>query len=349
MNIKPMVVVAVVGLIAGITFVVIQGQIQPFRQPYRTPPEKPFKSSIAGVGIIEAYRENIKVPPYWSGKIVKVYVEEGDNVKKGDPIYSLDTRDLKAKLKSAKSQIDASKSTLNRMINEPRKEDIPPLKANVSLMEANYKNLKAQLDKMESLTDKRAISKDSLDSKRYEVQSTKAQLEKAKADLNRLLAGAWSYDIQKAKAEYNSSVANAEELQVLLNQAVVRAPRDGEILKIYLREGEYAANSIPNTDPPVLMGTTKQLQIRIDIDEIDASSVKPDKVAVAFLKGNPDKKFKLHFIRIQPFMVPKKNLSSDVTEKVDVRVLQLIYKFDPPKFPVYVGQQVDIYIDNNEK
>ena len=47
---------------------------------------------------------------------------------------------------------------------------------------------------------------------------------------------------------------------------------------------------------------------------------------------------------VEPYVVPKRNLTGDSLERVDTRVLQLIYEFDRPKFPVFVGQQVDVFI-----
>jgi hypothetical protein len=52
----------------------------------------------------------------------------------------------------------------------------------------------------------------------------------------------------------------------------------------------------------------------------------------------------LRFVRIEPYVVPKRSLTGDSLERVDTRVLQIVYAFDRPAFPVYVGQQVDVFI-----
>jgi len=53
----------------------------------------------------------------------------------------------------------------------------------------------------------------------------------------------------------------------------------------------------------------------------------------------------LEFVRIDPYILPKRSLTGDNSERVDVRVLQVIYRFKPPAFPVYVGQQMDVFIE----
>ncbi|MEW5822270.1 MAG: biotin/lipoyl-binding protein [Cyanobacteriota bacterium] len=346
MKIKPIFVVSLIGLIAGIVFTIAQAQKDPAVKPLRVPALKPYKSSIAGMGIIESYQENIDINPYWAGKIIKIYVKEGQVVKKGDPIYELDTRHLNAQLNSLTEQAKAKNAQLQTMKKQPRPEDIPPLEALVAQSEANYNNIKSQYNKLSSVSDPRAVSLDSIDKIKYELEAAKATMDKARADLKRLKAGAWSYEINQVKTEYDASVASIEEVKVLLDEAIVRAPEDGEILKVYNHVGEYV--STVSNDPPVLFGTTAKMQVRVDIDEVNASNVRPGMKAIASLKGDSGKKFRLNFLRIQPYMVPKKNLSGLATERVDVRVLQVIYEFEPPEFPVYVGQQVDVFLDDNK-
>ncbi|MGD9580630.1 MAG: HlyD family secretion protein [Vampirovibrionia bacterium] len=347
MKFKPLFVIAIVGMILGVSFVIIQAKEDPKIQPIRQPAVKPYKNSIAGLGIVEAYRENIEVAPYWAGKVTDVLVSEGQTVKAGDVLYTLDTNDLQARQKSATLQATAKQSFIDRLTHEPRKENIPPLEALVKQTEANYNNIKAQYDKIKAVTDPRAVSLDAIDSKKYELEAAKANMEKAKADLEKLKAGAWSYDIDQAKSEKEALLATADEYGVLIKQATIRAPKSGEILKVNTRKGQFA--STVSATPPVLMGTTEQLQVRVDIDEINAPSVKSGMKAMASLKGDAKKSFPLTFVRVQPYMVPKTNLSGKATERVDVRVLQVIYSFEPQKFPVYVGQQVDVYLDNDKK
>jgi hypothetical protein len=66
---------------------------------------------------------------------------------------------------------------------------------------------------------------------------------------------------------------------------------------------------------------------------------------VAYVRGDTRQKIPLEFVRFEPYVVPKKSLTGDSTERVDTRVLQVIYRIRDEKTPVYVGQQMDIYID----
>ena len=72
--------------------------------------------------------------------------------------------------------------------------------------------------------------------------------------------------------------------------------------------------------------------------------VQPNQPAVAFLKGDTRHPLPLRFVRIEPFVIPKRSLTGDSAERVDTRVLQIIFQLDRPQTPIYVGQQVDVFI-----
>ena len=100
-------------------------------------------------------------------------------------------------------------------------------------------------------------------------------------------------------------------------------------------------------DPPLMMvGNTDVLNVRVDIDENDAWRLESSRDAIAYVRGNRDISTPLKFVRIEPYVVPKKSLTGDSSERVDTRVLQVLYSFDPRLLRnIYVGQQMDVFID----
>ena len=95
----------------------------------------------------------------------------------------------------------------------------------------------------------------------------------------------------------------------------------------------------------ILMGDLHPLHVRVDIDEHDAPRFRPGAPARASLRGKPEVQYPLRFVRVEPYVVPKKSLTGDNTERVDTRVLQVIYALDVGDRPIYVGQQLDVFID----
>ena len=299
-------VLAVLGLGFAVLTVVNGSKTIPPAQPFVDPAAPPFKSSVAGTGIVEANTENIAIGTLVPGVISNIYISAGSTVKAGDLLFKLDDRDLRAQL--------AIRQAALRVAN-----------TNVKVAMSSLSDLKNQLVLAESVTDKRAISVEDLDRRRYAVQIAKAKLAQAKAD------------VISAKAQIKETETN-------LDRIIVRAPVDGEILQLKIHPGEFAPAGVTQT-PLILLGNVEPLNIRVDVDENDAWRVRADTPAVAFLRGNREIKTDLKFVRFEPYIVPKKSLTGDSIERVDTRVLQVIYSIAQTDLPIFAGQQMDVYIE----
>ena len=139
--------------------------------------------------------------------------------------------------------------------------------------------------------------------------------------------------------------ANTEQAQVAVDLRTIKAPRAGKILKINIRAGEFAASQTIST-PLMVLGDTSSYWVRVDVDENDAWRIPVEgSKATASLRGNSTLKTDLKFVRFEPYVIPKKSLTGDNSERVDTRVLQLIFKLENQNFPVFVGQLMDVYIE----
>ncbi|MDO9214044.1 MAG: efflux RND transporter periplasmic adaptor subunit [Methylococcales bacterium] len=297
---------ALVGLFfAGYT-VVSSNQPMPIAQAVAEPSFSPFKEFIAGAGIIEAKSQNIAIGTPLPRIVTRVAVKVGDAIKEGSPLFYLDERDTRADL--AIKEADLAKASAS--VNE----------AKAALIDTQtLENL------AESVTDKRAISREELLRRHNAVAIAQAKLDSAKAV------------VQQAQA----SIANSK---TTLERLIVRSPIDGEVLQVNIRAGEFAqAGAL--TIPLMLVGNIDQLHVRVDIDENDAWRFDKHTKAVAYLRGNRAFKVELELAYLEPFVIPKKSLTGDSTERVDTRVLQALYSFDRKQLPFYIGQQMDVFIE----
>lgn len=334
---------AFVGFVFSV-YVVMQGNRPvPAAEPVSPPPKAPYESFVAGAGIIEAQSENIAVSTAVPGLIMEVFQEVGNHVALGDPLFKLDGRSLQAQLKVQEAALQISQEKLQRLMNLPRPEDIPVAEARANAAEMQLKDAKDQLALMESVTDKRALSEDTLDRRRYAVRIADANLQEAKAQLSLLKAGSWEKDIAIAKMEVEAAQTQVNQTKTEIERLTVRAPIDGLVLQKNIRVGEYAQIGVLQT-PMMVLGDVDPLHIRTDVDEHDAWRLRSDSPAFAYVRGNRSINTPLNFVRIEPYVVPKKSLTGQSTERVDTRVLQVIYSFEKGDLPVYVGQQMDVYI-----
>ena len=127
----------------------------------------------------------------------------------------------------------------------------------------------------------------------------------------------------------------------------MRAPVDGQVLQLKVHLGEFApeAATAVGEPPLILLGSVTPLHVRVDVDENDAWRVRAGATAIGYLRGNKHITTPLTFVRFEPFVVPKRSLTGDSTERVDTRVLQVVFSFERRDLPIYVGQQMDAFID----
>jgi len=315
--------------------------------PPSPPPTPAVQGSVGAVGLVEASSENIAVSLPVQGMVTQVYVKAGDRVGKGAKLFSIDDRDLQAEIGLKRSSLAMAEAKLDKLMRSPRPEEIPPAEAKVKEAEQQYQDADVQLKLIESVRDKRAIRDEDLLRRRIAVKTAEARLDQAKADLALLKAGAWQPDIDIARAEVSEAQRHVERIQADLDRTTVTAPITGEILQCKVRAGEYAQAS-QLAQPLILMGATNQLNVRADVDEQDAWRVRKGAAAVASVRGDSSHRYGLHFVRFEPYVIPKKNLTGDSTERVDTRVLQVIFALDK-NAPVYAGQQMDVFIDAGVK
>lgn len=151
-------------------------------------------------------------------------------------------------------------------------------------------------------------------------------------------------DVAIDEAALASAKAQVGQIKAEIERRTVRAPLAGRILQMKTRLGEYAQSGSLNP-PLMLLGDDTQLRVRVDIDENDAWRFQPCAPAMAFVRGNPDLKVPVRYERTDPAVIPRVSLTGDSTQRTDTRVLQVIYSFTRVSLPVYVGQQMDVFIE----
>jgi len=303
---------ALLGVAAILLIVRLQAErkMPPASDPPLPPAPKPWAQSVSATGILEALSENVAVGVPQPGLVSEVKVQVNEVVKAGDVLFRLDDRDLRAQEVTTRGRQAVAR-------------------ANITVSQAQLAKLESQLARLTAVTDPRAVSRDDLENRRQDVAVARAQHAAAVASL----------------------AATASELQslaLLSERLTVRAPRAGSVLQVNIRAGEYAATAPKN--PALMLGETGRLQVRADVDEQNATRIRPGQKGHASLKGDPAVTFPLEFVRVEPYVIPKVSLTGAGTERVDTRVLQVIFSLHRPDSPpVYVGQQVDVFIEAPER
>lgn len=288
---------------------------EPQLPPPVAPPQTPFGHTVAGAGMVEPCTEasgtgNIAVGSQLAGAVSRVAVSIGQEVKAGDLLFELDPRQTEADLKVREANI---------LVSE----------AQVKAADANRLVQQDQWSRDQKM-DRYALAEQDRVAHRQALRNSVAQLEVARANL--------------ALAR-----AQVEQDRTMLELLRVRAPVDGTILQVNVRPGEYITTFAGQS--LVVMGNLHPYHVRVNVDEEDLPRLKLYAPARAKLRGDPrQEEIILTYVRQEPYIVPKTSLTGVNTERVDTRVVQLIYAVDPSsplvqEKKVLVGQLVDVFID----
>jgi RND family efflux transporter MFP subunit len=178
----------------------------------------------------------------------------------------------------------------------------------------------AQFAIVSGMQDKRAVAKDDFNRRKFGKELAAIRVEEIKAQLN--------------------------QAKITKERLVVKAPIDGQVLEVNVRPGEFAsAGSLPQ--PLMRMGDISTLHVRVEIDEENASHIRAESQAQGLRRGDTGNAVPLSFVRFEPYVKPKQNLAV-AGQRVDTRVLQVIYALPENTPAIFVGGQMDVFIDSQK-
>jgi HlyD family secretion protein len=346
------------GLVGGLWVAYLSGKTQPAQPPAFSPATNPYPSAIYANGILESDQpsgENINIYPEVPGTVKRILVSEGQQVKKGAPLLVLDDSIQKATVEQQKSQADASSTLLDELKAQPRPEALEIALAQVGATEATLKTAQDALDKQKAAydLDPKSISKDALDNAANAVAVASANRDVARRQLELTKAGAWTYDIRTQERQHAALEKAYAASSALLAKYTLLAPRDGVVMAVQAMEGSYISaqgsydSYTQGMTPVIVLGSAHDhLNVRCYVDEILLPRVPiASKIKAQMTVRGSTLKLPLEFVRVQPFVSPKIELSNQRLERVDVRVLPIIFRVEKPKdLNLYPGQLVDVYI-----
>ncbi|HWZ61462.1 MAG TPA: biotin/lipoyl-binding protein [Steroidobacteraceae bacterium] len=347
-----------VGLLLALVSAFIFSQQPKPQPPVFRPAANPYAHGIYSDGIIEssqAQGENINIYPEVAGPITRILVQEGQQVRRGDALLTLDDSVQRATAGQQQAQAEAAHAMLRELRAEPRREALAVSLAQVDNARATLKNARDQLAKQQRSydIDPKSISADALDNAVNAEKIAATNLEVIERQYQLTEAGAWSYDVQNAERTYAAQQKAADSAAALLAKYTLRAPADGVVMAVNSSVGSYVSSQgaydsyTQGYGPLIVMGLPQDhLQVRAYIDEILVHELpSAEKMQAQMFVRGTSVHLPLTFVRIQPYVSPKIELSDAREERVDLRVLPIVFRFDKPRdLNLYPGQLVDVYV-----
>jgi len=293
MKLSRILLLSLISLAVGITAVLYSEMPPPTAKPILQP-KLPFTHFVYGVGTVEPHGRPVRLNPNTSGVIKKMWVQVGEIVPQGKPLFQVDDAQLLTQLKVTEKALKLKQKKLNSAqhsfnfiqdLNETAPEAVPK------------KELISTLDAL-----------------------------------------------KEAQAELYLAQAERQVVETKIQQTIIKAPFQAQILSINCRIGQNSDACLTNG---VLELGDSAHNLRVNIDEYDVYRFKPNSKAIAVVQGHPNLSRTLIFDHLEPALKPKTQLSSKTTERTDTRVLQAVYRIESSQaFPVYIGQRFDVYIQS---
>ena len=308
-------VIAGAALILAVIFIVTGLPDRELSAPENEPPRAPEQLAdaprVAGSGVVEPSSEVVQIGSALSGLVTGLFVQPGDRVTEGQTLFTVDARAAQSGLREAEAAIGEARAAIT---------EAETARSIAAQQLALYRNV----------DDPAAVSR--------------AEVIRAEGE-----ASAANQRLSLARARLQAAQARAASARTEIGRLTVRAPIAGEILSVNIRKGEYVSTMGGGGSQPFIeMGQTQPLYVRIDIDEEQAPRLDMGAPATVSPRGAANQRVEASFVRAEPLVVPKRSLTNSAAERVDVRVLQVLYEL--PEAPSQneaifrVGQQVDAYI-----
>ena len=338
-------IISVLGIGLAVYLVYKQSRPAPNAPPSGQPTKSPFSNRVAGSGLVEPATEIMNIGTSISGTVQSISVKEGQLLKKGDILFTIDQRDTVAQLGAAKAKLEVATRKVEQLKSMPHAEDVDRATAIVAQRQSAVDDATHRLERLNAVEDQSAISANERPTRMFEMSLTKSRLDEAKSELARMMKGTYPEDLAVAAAEAKVADADVAMLQTDLLQSDVKAPIDGTVLRVNARAGEFASAGALR-EGLVVMGQLTPLHIRVDVDELDAWRFDPKGKAVAMLRGGKIVEFPIEYVRTVPVVIPKRTLTGENSERIDTRVMEIIYRFTQDNPQVLPGQLLDVYIDS---
>jgi HlyD family secretion protein len=287
--------------------------------PTTTAPATP---RIMALGRLEPATEVLRLsaPLTLDGdRVAQVLVEEGDQVQAGQVVAILDARSrLQDELRQAQEQvrvaqarlaqvqagaktgeIQAQRATITRLQAQLR-GDVTAQTAAIARWQAEVRTAQAEYDRFGQLYQQGAVSASTLDSKRLVLETAQAQLKEATANQDRTaetlqaqlqearatlsqVAEVRPVDVEAARTEVQTALAAAQRAETELEQAYLRAPIAGQILKIHTRPGEKMGDS-----GIAELGQTNRMMAVAEVYQTDIGKIQVGQAATVTGQAFPD-------------------------------------------------------------
>jgi len=246
-------------------------------------------SYVAATGSISPKQES-NVGPRISGRIEKVYADEGDEVKEGEVLIKLEQEELKIAKNQAEAALKVAQANLNKVLAGTREEEIQQAEAGLAQAKANVEDAEVNFLRLKILFETHTVAKKTFDNAETVYKVAQAQYEAAMERLKMAKKGPTKEDIEIARAQVRQAEVVLQMAKQKLKDSITVAPFSGVVVGKFKNEGEYVT-STPATEVLHLVDISR-VKVEGSIPEYEMASVSVGQEAEVKVDAYPDRVFK---------------------------------------------------------
>lgn len=268
---------------------------------------------IEASGTVEPI-ETVNLSPESTGRLVALYVDQGDEVKAGQVLAQMYSAELEASLSQAKAQLAEAEAEYALIRNGSRPEEISRARAQVASAQARVDLNTKKLERYRFLTQEGALAQIDLDEVISEDQSARASLQEAEQLLQELTSGSRPEDIQQSAARVAAARAQVKLIQAQLNSTFIKAPFNGIVTQKYASIGAIvtpttSASSTVSATSSSILAMAKGVEVLVQIPEAKISGIKMGQEVEIVANSYPDRTFTGKVRKIAPEAIVEDNVT----------------------------------------
>lgn len=295
---------------------------------------------LASPGRIEARSDLVNVGAAIDGVVRAIHVQEGQAVKRGDVLADLACDDLQSALEVATANRDSLKDARLRLQRGSRPEEREAATQKTIAAKAVLDQAEAQLGRMSKLYDAEEVSRLTFEEAQRDKDVAQAQFKQAQRNEELVNAGPLPEDLARADADLSAAEAGIKLAQDKLDKCVVRAPIDGTVLRVLLREGESFGLVAPR--PLFTLADVSGRRVRAEVDENDIANVHVGQKLLVSADAYSHRTFVGVVTKLADVMGRKSVVTGDPAQKADRDILEVTADLDQPANALPIGLRVTV-------
>lgn len=304
-----------------------------------------IENTVLASGKIKAI-QTVDVGAQVSGEITRLYVEIGDQVKKGDLIAQISQVEQRNTVSNAQASLAQAQASLNQAHGDlaTKQGEVASAQATIDTRQAELKKAEQSFNRLAGLIDINAISREEYDEARSNLEVAKAALATARANHQNAITA-----VNNAKLAINSQQAaitkaknDVNTAQEDLSYTTIRAPMDGTVVAISQKQGT-TVNANQSAPTIVTLADLSRVRINAQISEADVVNIAPNMAARFNIIGNPDQQFDAILSGVEP--APETISDTSSTDSAVYYIGYLDVDNSEGKFRIDMTAQVNIIIN----